>query len=747
MPGKITTEEQGVPKLHSEILRTAVDFNLNELGRILLRRRLIILGTIAAVLLLTTVWVMQTVPMYTASVHVMLQPRESRVVDVEAVLSGLPTDIAGMQSEIQVLKSRRLVQRTVEQLGLTEIEEFNGRLRPKSAWKVYLNPKTYIPDFVLELFRGETKTVEITDDERAARERAGVVDNFLRNLTVSPEGRSLVIQISFTSEDPRLAADIVNAHADFYIVSQLEAKFEATKRATKWLSERLTDLRDEVVVAEGAVEGYRKNAGLIKGQSADLTAEEVSELNTLLVQARTRRADAEARLRQMRKLMNTDEGIESATEVLSSGLIQKLREQEAGVERRAAELAMEYGERHPKMINIRAEIADLRAKIRSEVGKIIQGVRNEVAVEKNREDVLKANVRNLKTEVSRLNEAEVSMRALEREATATRTLFETFLVRYKETSAQEDFQQPDATIISMADIPRSPSYPNSKMVLIMAFIGSVFLGLLLAFGVELLDLGFRSMEQIEQIMGMAPLGLVPALKSSDNADTYVLENPASAYSEAIRSLHTSLLLSDVDRPPKVVLVTSSLPSEGKSTVCLSLAHLLAGVGQKVVVVDCDLRRPSMHVSFGAPSRPGLVEFLAGKSTLEEVINKDQNSRAHLIPAGSPAPNPPDLLSSGHMRRLLKGLSDAYDLVILDSAPVIAISDTRVLGRLVDKTVFVTRWAHTRREVAMSALRHLADSGTDVAGVLLSRVDVKKHAQYGYGDSGYYHGRVKKYYTS
>jgi capsular exopolysaccharide synthesis family protein len=276
--------------------------------------------------------------------------------------------------------------------------------------------------------------------------------------------------------------------------------------------------------------------------------------------------------------------------------------------------------------------------------------------------------------------------------------------------------------------------------------GSVFLGLVLAFGAEMLDLGFRSMEQIEQIMGMAPLGLIPALKGVSNPDTYVLENPASAFSEAVRSLHTSLLLSDVDRPPKVIMITSSLPSEGKSTICLSLAHLLAGTGQKVVVVDCDLRRPSMHASFGVPSRPGLVEFLAGKSTLEEVINKDQNSRAHVIPAGSPAPNPPDLLSSGHMRRLLKGLSDAYDLVILDTAPVVAISDTRVLGRLVDKTVFVARWAHTRREVVTAAMRQLADSGADVAGVLLSRVDVKKHAQYGYGDSGYYHGRVKKYYT-
>ncbi|NQV22248.1 MAG: GumC family protein, partial [Rhodospirillales bacterium] len=316
MVGTVMPREGEIPPLHGQILRTAGNFDLNEFGRILFRRKAIILSTVAAAMLSTQLWLIQTTSEYTASSYVMLQPRESRVVDVEAVLSGLPTDTAGMQSEIQVLMSRKLAFRTVAELDLVENPEFNSNLRPKSAWRAVLNPKSYIPDSWLELFRDDAEKTQPTKEELEARERAQVVNQFLSRLDIAPEGRSHVIKVAFSSADPRLAAEIANTHADFYIVSQLEAKFEATKRATQWLSERLMDLRQEVVVAEGAVEEYRKSMGLIKGESADLAAEEVSELNTLLVQARTRRAEADARLRQMRKLLDSPEGIESAAEVL-----------------------------------------------------------------------------------------------------------------------------------------------------------------------------------------------------------------------------------------------------------------------------------------------------------------------------------------------------------------------------------------------------------------------------------------------
>jgi capsular exopolysaccharide synthesis family protein len=258
------------------------------------------------------------------------------------------------------------------------------------------------------------------------------------------------------------------------------------------------------------------------------------------------------------------------------------------------------------------------------------------------------------------------------------------------------------------------------------------------------------MEQVERLLGMTALGLVPALKGLKNfrkrPESYILEQPASALGESIRSLRTSLMLTNLDRPPRVIMVTSSVPQEGKTAVSLSLARLFASIGQKVVVVDCDLRRPAAHKSFGLDLVPGLVEHLSGELPLEAVIKQDTHSATWLIPAGRAAANPPELLGSEEMKRLLKRLSENYDLVIVDSAPVLAVSDSLILCRQVDKTVFVVRWARTRRETATRGLRQVLEAGGDVAGVLLTAVDVKKHAQYGYSDSGYYYGRARKYYT-
>jgi len=273
-------------------------------------------------------------------------------------------------------------------------------------------------------------------------------------------------------------------------------KFEATRRATSWLNERISGLREKVETAESAVEAFRRKSGLLKGSEGTLVSQEISELNTQLILARTSRAEAEARLTQVRQLIRSSGGATSAAEVLDSQLIQRLREQEAEVNRKVAELSEEYGERHPKMINARAELRDLRSKIESEVNKIVNGLANEVGVAKARETSLQRSVDRLKAQVAKSNSAAVQLRALQREANASRTLLETFLGRFKETSAQEDLdiQQPDARIISRADLPDQPSFPKKRLILALVVVGSTFLGVLLVFFVEALDQGFRSGE-------------------------------------------------------------------------------------------------------------------------------------------------------------------------------------------------------------------------------------------------------------
>ena len=259
------------------------------------------------------------------------------------------------------------------------------------------------------------------------------------------------------------------------------------------------------------------------------------------------------------------------------------------------------------------------------------------------------------------------------------------------------------------------------------------------------------MEQIEPYTGFSALGLVPELDNWDARkappEQYILDNPVSAFAESVRSLHVSIALSNVDRPPKVVLFTSASPEEGKSSLAVALGRVVARSGKKVVILDCDLRRPTLHTLLGMADKPGLIELLAGHASLDEVVQRDEASGADFVSAGEHAPNPVDLLSSEHMKTVVETLSTSYDLVVMDCSPVLAVSDARVLTRLADKTVFVVCWVKTRRESATLALKQLKEAGGDIAGVVVSRVDVGKHARYGYADSGYYHGKYAKYYTA
>ena len=736
------------PSVFEQLGNPAVEVNLRDLFRKIWRRKHVLFGVTVLGTVIAALIAFQMTPQYTANSTVMVDPRESKVVNVESVISGLPADQETIASEIEVLMSRGLAARVIRKLRLYDRLEFNSRLRPETRWqklKSAIGPRNWVPESWIDLVSGASASPPRTEEEILDVERVSIIDRLINTLTVERMGRSRVISISVTLPDSALAASVANTLADLYIVEQLEAKFEATKRATDWLNERLTGLRQAVQTSERAVEAFRKSSGLVEGKGVVLASQQVSELNTQLIVARTKRAEAEARLRQVQELMKSTSSVESLAEVLGSPLIQGLRTQEAEIQRRAAELSQEFGAKHPRMINIRAEIADIQSKISVEINKIVQGLRNEVEVARVRENSLNASLEALETRVASLNQREVQLRALQREAEANRTLYETFLSRFKETTQQEEFQKPDARVISRADTPTGPSAPKKKLILAIAFILSASMGLALVFILEALDKGFRSMEDIEAMTGVPALGLVPALTGlrtiGKEPHDLALERPNSAFSESVRALHASLLLSNVDSPPKTVLFTSSLPNEGKTSLSLSLARLVARTGgRKVVIIDCDLRRPQVHRHLGIEFGPGLVQLLTEEVKLEDVLRRDEGSGAYVITAGATPVNPTDLLTSEHFARLLHNLKEAFDLVVLDCSPVMAVSDSRVLTRVVDKTIFVVRWAETRREVVRLGLKQLIEAGADMAGVVLSMVNVKKHSRYGYGDSGYYYGK-------
>lgn len=727
------------------------EIDIQEILRTLWRRRMVILSTIFLVTSLVTLFTLQLTPRYTAIANVMLETRQAKVMDIDSVISGMNPEMATVLSEVEVIRSTSLIRRVVQKLNLVNDPEFNPTLREESLIRKILNLETYFDrDLLVAMGLREIK-IELNEEEAEEEILAQVVDQVRGHLAVWPVRYSLVISVSFTSTNQKKAALIANTIADNYIIDQLEAKFEATRRASNWLNDRISGLRDKVQKDEAAVEAYRMALSDKIGGSTELTTQQIQELNSQLILARAERAEANARFRQVQDLMKTEGDLASAAEVLNSPLIHRLRDQEAQVRRKVSELESRYGDRHPQMIKAKAELRDLRSSIKVEVKKIAQSLKNEELVARAREKTLKDNLDQLESKQGVQNQASIKLNELEREAKASRLLYENFLNRFKETSEQQNLQQADSRVISKADVPLTASFPKKGMTIAVGFVGAVFLSLIIIFLLERLDNSFRSSEQLEAYTGFPAIGMIPlvtgGILSRKNVGRFPVEQPASTIAEAVRTLRTSMLLSDVDNPPKVIAITSTVPGEGKSTLAQWLAEVCSMSGQRVLLVDCDLRRPSIHRSLELDNTLSIVEVLANENVLKDAIVKDSKTNMHVIPAKVTQANALDLLSSKHMKVMIEQLGKYYDAIILDCPPVLAVSDAKIVGQLTDKMLYAVKWDSTPRGLVQAGLRAIKDAKIDLAGVVMTQVNVKKHARYGYGDYGYYYGKYKDYYSS
>jgi capsular exopolysaccharide synthesis family protein len=743
----------------SHIAATLESVDLQGMWKAAWRWRSLIVWTTVILTVAAIVVIYRLTPEYTASTQVLTGIQQVKIQDI---LSELKTggEIEVNATEMGIIKSRKLAEKTVGKLSLENDAEFNPALRgpgPLSRLASDLQP-------LLRWVNGESAKVSRPGENE---DLTKTIDAFLEKLKVSSDGRSRVITVSFSSVNPVTASQVVNTLADAYIVERLDQKFEATRRANIWLSDRLNTLRQELQVSEDAVEKFRNANGLLRtqqpvgqaGQNVTLTMQQMAQVSAEAITARTKYLEAQSRLAQLQRTGITRGGgnidaamkDDSILEVLQSPVIQALRAQEADAQRREADLTAHFGEKYPSVINIRAEAAGIRGKIQTEVNRIVEGLKNEVATQQARGQSLNAMLDKMKTDAAHNDIAEVQLHDLERQAQANRALYENFLTRFKQTESDDSYQQPEASIISRAPVPVLPSFPQKTVLMVLSVVTSFLIGWVLALICENLDVAIRSMDQVRGRLKVNALGMVPALAGVRRAigtsrpEKEVMDRPLSAYTEAIRSIHTNLMLADVDRRPRIVLVTSALPGEGKSTMAMSLAQTIARSGQRVVVVDGDLRRPALHRLAGIAHKPGLIEWLLGRSAAEEVIYSAGPGGVDIIPAGSQPQMPPNLLSSDRFRLLLHGLTERYDMVILDSAPVLAVSDTRVLAALAERTLFVVRWASTSHKVAASALHQLFEAGATVAGVALTAVDVKAHAKDGFTDSVLYTGQLRAYY--
>lgn len=685
-------------------------------------------------------------PKYTATANVMLDTRQQRVVNSEAVLSGLNADSSTVDTEVEVLKSRQLAERVVAELKLQDDPDFNASLRKPSGLKAVIGG-------VKGLISGppKPKAPPTAAERQVAHEQ--VVDSVLGGLDVRRVGLTYVMNVSYTSPDPAKAALIANTFADKYLLEQMEAKFDATRKASEWLNSRLENLRSEVLRAESAVASYKSANNLLSASGATLTEQEISTYNTGLAAAQAELAEKRARLQTAQRQLSAGSVGDDVGEALGSAVVQGLRAQRAQVSGRVADLAGRYGPRHPEMLKAQRELEDIDSQIQAEIKRVVSNLRAEVDVAEQRAGSLSGSVARTRGALASNNAASVRLNELERNAESARSLYESYLNRFKETSSQEGLNQQDSRIVSYAKIPTGQSSPNVLLNLAAGYVAALAAGLLAIILAEAWDIGFSTAQDVEQKLGQPYLGAVPQLSSLVDPDAYkgwafdyVVDNPLSAFAELVRSLRASIMAVRSGRQPKVVTLTSALPSEGKTTASICIARISAQMGQRVVLLDCDVRRRNINRALGFEPPQGLLELLDGKITLDQALVREESTGLNFLPLASTGFGPKDAFGGAAMDELLKTLSERFDLIILDAPPVLAVSDTRVVAAKSDAVVFLVKWRKTPVNAVRAGLKLLAAAGANVIGVGFTQVDMKQQVKQGYGDPGYYYEHYKSYYS-
>jgi capsular exopolysaccharide synthesis family protein len=550
------------------------------------------------------------------------------------------------------------------------------------------------------------------------------------------------------------SATIANAFADAYLRSQLTAKFDATRQANSFLNTRLDTLRTQLQEADAAVSNYRVANNLLSSEGTTLTEQEISAYNQQLAQARAQQAEDEARLRTAGAQLAAGSNGDDVGEALSSQVVQNLRAQRAVVSGRVAEMSGRYGERHPDMVRAQRELADIDQQIQAEIRRIVSNLEARVRVSQQRTASVQASLGGARGTLAANSAASVHLKELEGNAEAARNVYQSFLDRYKQTGAQEGVEQADARIASRAVPPSRQSSPNLMLALALSVIVGVGAGLAAVVVAEIMDAGLATSDDVERKIGLASVASIPLMSSVAEANErgiqpidYVLRKPLSGFAEAFRSLRTSILYAVPGQQGKIVVLTSALPGEGKTTTSICLARVAAQAGSKVLLLDCDLRRRAVTRTLGLTPEKGLAEVLHGAATLESAVLLDQASGAYVLPLAHTASSTEDIFGLPAMDQLLARARASFDLVILDTAPVLALADTRILAGKTDLVVLLARWRKTPARAIGASVRLLQQANAQIAGVALTQVDMNAQSKHGYGDAGYYYDEYKKYYAS
>ncbi len=715
------------------------EIHLRDYIRIITKRKMTVLTILVITFLTVVIATFTATPYYTASSQVLIE-KNFTPTSLESTYNYWDPDF--LTTQFELIRSINVSRRVVDQLQLDSKYRHYFFEPEKDGLSTYLSSlKSGIKDFISGLLTSDTADLEteaLGDDTPLSvtaepRTDADMIASMIQgNLSITPVANTKTVYIVYSNKHPAMAKLVVNAVVQAYMDEILEIKLATSSYSLQWMTSKADEERKKLEGSELGLQQYMRENDLVTVENKlAVYPQKLAEFSSQLSKAQAEQKEYEAIYAQIKNSGENYQNIEMIPTFADNNVLQGLREKIFMTEQKIKDLSKKYGYKHPTMINAKAERDLLLEEKKFEVNRIIEATRNSYDLAKSREDNLKQLLSNTKQEMLNINERFMQYSIMKREVDMNRVLYDALTSSIKKAGVTEQSQDVKIWVIKKADLPMVPAKPNKKRNLALGLILGLCGGIGLAFFIDYLDNTVKNGKELERRFGLTVLGSVEELTDkTENIDTYLLNKPLSPLAESYRLIRSSLLLSAPDHPPRSMLITSMAPKEGKTSTTSNLARTLAQNDKKVLIIDCDMRRPRMHSLFAIPNSYGLSNYLAG-STEKNLLKSIQDEDISLIPAGPIPPNPAELLNSGKMKLLIDEMLKEFDFLLLDSPPVQSVTDSLTLSKLVDGTLLVTRSGKTTFDIVESGLKKMYDIHANILGIVLNGLNKSK------GDSGYY----------
>jgi succinoglycan biosynthesis transport protein ExoP len=713
------------------------------------------------IMALATVYLFTTPPSFTAFAKLMIDTRKVQLFQQQSVLGDVPPDPTSVDSQVEILKSENVALAVIKELRLTEDPQF---LWPRRGLvSATADSVRSLFDSVLSVFK---PSGGLPSDPEFALTRTAI-GRLQSQMNISRAGLTYIISIGFRAHDPQRAAQVANAVAEAYIVDQLEAKYQATMRAGTWMKDRIKELRDQATNAERAVVDFKGENKIVAAGGRLMNEQQLSELNSSLIQTRAQTAEAKAKLDRIDAILRSGVEVPDATvtDTLKNEVINKLRSQYLDFARKEAEFSAKYGANHLAVVNLRGQMRETRKVILDELGRIAQTYRSDYEIAKAREESITKSLAEIVAVSQTTNQAQIMLRELESSAQTYRALHDNFLQRHMESVQQQSFPITEARLITTATPPMVPSNPRTLFVLMVGAAGGMIVGFGLGLLRDIADRVFRTSDQVASILHTHCLAVLPKVKGPVPLRSHkprtdyggwehriikrdqslfwaVIDSPFSRFAESIRAIKVAADLSTSIKGSKVLAFTASLPNEGKSTTAMALAQSIANVGGRVILLDADLRNPGLSRKLTPEAKVGLLEVLANEVMIEDALCLDPETRLAFLPTvvNERMAHSCEVLACEAAKMLFERLRQSYEYIIVDLSPLAPVVDVRAMAHLVDSFVFVIEWGRTKIDVVEHALRMAPGVYDNLLGVVLNKANLNLLGRYESHRGDYYYNR-------